>query len=347
MRKKGKGNRRNKSSGRERVNSNKVKGKFRKQRHRRSISTEIDDELESGVSVACNDELVTASLEQPVKLAMWDTKQCDPKRCTGQKLVKKQLLKVLRFSDPFQGIVLSPTDAQCISPQDRRIIQARGLAVIDCSWKRVAEAKLARIRSNNRRSLPFLMACNPVNYGKPYNLSCAEAIVAALYIVDCKEQAYDVLDTFDWGREFMRINHPMLQGYCECNDHGEVEYCSLNFEQTYANPEPRPCMDLYWTNGRLRDFNPNRQIYGPEPIMEPCGEYYDDIDAWESQCNGATNVIPLFNKEPTKQSPPVVETRSIGVDCNNLVPVLPDPRDSEYDFLDEFSTDLMKQIIDL
>lgn len=50
----------------------------------------------------------SVEVEVPFKVGMWDLKQCDPKRCTGRKLMKLELIDKLGMSAMFNGIVLTP-----------------------------------------------------------------------------------------------------------------------------------------------------------------------------------------------------------------------------------------------
>lgn len=71
---------------------------------------------------------------------------------------------------------------QCVSPSDVEIIKTHGIAVVDCSWAKIDSTPFEKMKTPNPRLLPFLVAANPINYGKPCQLSCVEAVASVLYI---------------------------------------------------------------------------------------------------------------------------------------------------------------------
>ena len=154
----------------------------------------------------------------PVELAMWDLGQCDAKRCTGRRLVRARRVTSLPLGAPFAGVVLSPAGTRALSRADAPLLASGGLSVIDCSWARVDGLPLARMRGAAARGLPYLVAANSVNYGRPHKLSCAEALAAALVICGRPAQARATLRGFGWGAEFLRINGELLSRYAGAAD---------------------------------------------------------------------------------------------------------------------------------
>ncbi|KAJ8468902.1 hypothetical protein ONZ45_g17071 [Pleurotus djamor] len=189
--------------------------------HREAGSSDIvqrahdpSDEEENG----SDDEEI--HIEVPV--AMWDFDHCDPKRCSGKKLARLGLIKELRVGSRFRGIVVSPKGKQVLSPADRDIISADGLAVVECSWARLEDVPFNKISSPHERLLPYLIATNPTNYGKPWRLNCVEALAAAFYITGFDEYAERLLDGFGWGGSFYKVNKPYIVKYRECKDSDEI-----------------------------------------------------------------------------------------------------------------------------
>lgn len=158
----------------------------------------------------------------PVPVAMWDFDHCDPKRCSGKKLSRLGLIKDLRVGQRFRGIVVTPKGTAPVSPADRAIVDEAGVAVVECSWARLDEVPFAKIRSPNERLLPYLIATNPVNYGKPWRLNCVEALAAAFYIVGYDNVAERLLEKFSWGHTFWSVNGDLIKRYQTCQTSEDV-----------------------------------------------------------------------------------------------------------------------------
>ena len=111
---------------------------------------------------------------------------------------------------------------QCVSPTDREIVQDHGCAVVDCSWARLDDTPFSRMKTPNPRLLPFLVAANPINYGKSCQLSCVEAIAATLIITGFPDEAKVYLGKFSWGHSFMDLNSELLKEYANCANSAEI-----------------------------------------------------------------------------------------------------------------------------
>jgi pre-rRNA-processing protein TSR3 len=165
---------------------------------------------------------VTDSPFRGLTLRMWDFAQCDPNRCTGARLAKRGFFQKMPLKSSFYGIVLSPQGKKAISPADKGILEQSGVSVIDCSWARLDEIPFKQMQSGSHRLLPFLVAANTVNYGRPSKLSCAEACAAALYICGRQEAAIALMQEFTWGNEFLRMNQELLDLYAACTDADDI-----------------------------------------------------------------------------------------------------------------------------
>ncbi|NOZ58106.1 MAG: DUF367 family protein [Euryarchaeota archaeon] len=146
-----------------------------------------------------------------MRLLVYHAGQCAPKKCTALKLSRFSLVKLVRSmrAIPRGAVVLNPFAPRLLSPQDG----AGTLVALDCSWESAREV-FSRYRGRARhRSLPLLVAANPVNYGKIARLSTVEALAAALCILGEEEQARALLSKFSWGHSFLELNRSLLEEY--------------------------------------------------------------------------------------------------------------------------------------
>ena len=165
---------------------------------------------------------MTTTTAFPVPLAMWDLAQCDPKRCSGRKLARLGCLRELRVQQRWAGVALTPDAKECVSPKDYAVLRTHGLAVVDCSWNKLDEVPFSRLHSAAPRLLPWLVAANPVNYGKPCKLTCAEALAGGLYIAGYRDAAEALMNKFKWGHGFISLNRELLESYMTCTTSEEV-----------------------------------------------------------------------------------------------------------------------------
>jgi pre-rRNA-processing protein TSR3 len=167
--------------------------------------------------------LVKSSLALVREILIYHADQCDPKKCTGIRLGRMNRARIIRTMRliPRGSVVLNPVSQTAFSPADKDAILRSGLVALDCSWKQ-AESIFAASRAGTQRSLPYLLAANPINTYKPIKLSTVEAIAAALYILGMPSQADDVLSVFKWGPSFITLNREWLDAYAKCSTSGEV-----------------------------------------------------------------------------------------------------------------------------
>jgi len=156
-----------------------------------------------------------------IPVIIYDKCQCDPKKCTAKRMLKFNLGKEAKTlgAIPKGSIVLSPFSDKAMSPAD--IVHAKkGLVVMDLTSTNIDE--FPRLRNVEERALPYLLASNPINWGRPMELNSAEAVMAALYILGEKAQADEFLGRFNWAPEFIRLNGEMLADYSTAKDSTEV-----------------------------------------------------------------------------------------------------------------------------
>ena len=159
-----------------------------------------------------------------MKLFVYHANEDDPKKCSAKKLARFGFVKLetnIRRT-PKDMILLNPFAEKSISKEDLDVARRHGILAVDCSWKNAENSFDFLDKKNHSRALPFVVAVNPVNYGKPLKLSTIEAFAAALYILDEVEKAEEILNLYKWGPNFLVLNKEPLEDYRKAKNSKEV-----------------------------------------------------------------------------------------------------------------------------
>lgn len=201
-----------------------------------------------------------------IKLYMVDFNECDPKKCSGRKLENFGLLKSINHKSRFKGITLSAGGKKPISKEDTEIVLKYGLCVIDCSWNKIQNL-VVKTKFDHERILPFMVAVNPINFGAPYKLSCAEALAAGLFICDFWEQGHGLMEKFKWGPGFHNLNKEIFDLYQDCKTVADLGNAEQKYLAEARKAENKP---------RQRSLPPSSSESEDEPVYIPKDEEDED-----------------------------------------------------------------------
>lgn len=235
------------------------------------------------------------------KAACWDLGHCDPKRCSGKRLMRQGLMRELHLGQRHNGVIITPNGKHVISPADRELLDTYGAAVVECSWARTKEVAWNKVGGRCERLLPYLVAANTVNYGKPWRLNCAEALAAAFAICGHLDWAEQVLEPFSYGRAFLKINATLLRKYAECEDEKAVKKAEEDWmerlEKEYADNRDEGSDDDMWKSG-----NVNRRAMPESDDDDEEGDEEDgSADGDDDEEEGSVDGIYLGKKPEPKQ----------------------------------------------
>lgn len=154
-------------------------------------------------------------------ILIYDLSQDDPKKCTAKKLIRFGFALPIKSLRCFRGrsIILTPFAERVISREDAKV---SNLIAIDCSWQHADSILPSLFDTGCQRALPYVIAANPINYGRPFKLTTVEALATALYILGEVEHAKLLLDKFSWGNTFIQLNRLPLEDYRKAETGQEV-----------------------------------------------------------------------------------------------------------------------------
>ncbi|KAG6004009.1 hypothetical protein E4U21_001513 [Claviceps maximensis] len=253
-----------------------------------------------------DDENNAQSGKPAFKAACWDLGHCDPKRCSGKKLMRLGLMRDLHMGQRHNGVIITPNGRQVVSPADRELMDQYGAAVVECSWARTQEVQWNKVGGKCERLLPYLVAANTVNYGKPWRLNCVEALAAAFYICGHSDWAQQILEPFSYGESFLEINSRILKRYAACEDAADVKRTEAEWmeklEREYNESREQGKEEDMWTSGNT---NYRRESSSDDDDDDDDDDSGDDQDSdARSDRQGSRSVDGIYlGKRPLDSKP--------------------------------------------
>ena len=159
-----------------------------------------------------------------MKLFVYHADEDDPKKCSARKLARFGFVRLetnIRKT-PRGAVLLNPFAEKSRSREYLKIAEKNGILAVDCSWENAEDSFEYLDKRNHPRALPFVVAANPVNYGKPFKLTTLEAFAAALYIVGEQDRSKEILNPYKWGPHLLEVNKEPLEEYRKAKDSAEV-----------------------------------------------------------------------------------------------------------------------------
>lgn len=189
-----------------------------------------------------------------------------------------------------------PSAKKVVSAADKELLEQYGAAVVECSWARIKEVPWSKIGGKCERLcqfwdslcyfypwlteiVPYLVAANAVNYGRPWRLNCAEALAACFFICGHEDWAHEVLAHFSYGEPFLEINSQLLKRYAVCSTEEEVKkaeeiwLAKIECEYSESRFDGGAGKEDAWKGGNM-----NRR-----PVVDSDDEDEDDSDAPNSE----------------------------------------------------------------
>jgi pre-rRNA-processing protein TSR3 len=166
-----------------------------------------------------------------MKLIVYHANEDDPKKCSAKKMYKFGYVNLITDirKTPHNTILLNPFAEKSLSKEDYNVAEKNGILAVDCSWKNAEESFDFLNKRSIARALPFMLAANPVNYGKPFKLTTLEAFAAALYIFNEIKDAEKILKLYKWGSHFITLNKAPLEDYRKAENSSEIIKAMKNY----------------------------------------------------------------------------------------------------------------------